>query len=298
MPFASDCIEQANVCLNDLLVVQGQQKTTGSIAFQLRDYATGNPLDLSLYLDDSSSSSSSSLSSFSSSSSADWDGAYLLLKDMPGNTVLYLEKQLTIVDKTTGQVRLDAEEDTLPDAGMFIGVVELWNKGVRRKVVPLYFAVEPTLTSGSNVWPLTIAEVRLALRDSCPEINLLLDEKEYADKEIAFHIRRAVDYWNEVPPPIRKYTPATFPFHFNWTEAVIGQLMQTVAIWKLRNHLEYAADGVTVDDTRRWRDYVELGKMKWEEYKNWVKQKKIEINIDGGFAKMSSGYARYWWWNR
>lgn len=298
MSFANDCLENAQVCVNDLLFVQGQQRVAGVIDFQLRDYRTGNPLDIDQYLNPSSSSSSS-MSSFSSQTGDRADGCWLLLKDYATNQVFYLAKQLTIVNAALGQVRLTTDETDLDVAGMYLGVVEIWKDNARRKLIPLYFEVEPSLTADQKYRPLTIAEVRLALRDSCPDLNFLLDAQEYADKEIAFMIRRAVDFWNETPPPIIQYTPITFPYHFHWMEAVIGQLQLSVSTWKLRNHLQYTAGGVTVDDTSRWKDYLEQGQLRWQTYQAWVRNKKIEINVAGAYVTLASPYSApdtaSWW---
>lgn len=305
MAFANDCLEMSNQCLNDILVVQTEQATEGNVDFQIRDKRAGNPVNLNDLLDGSSSSSSSSSnsstfpSSSSSSSSSTPDpvkhGVELLLKEAPESSQYYLQKMLEEVDYSQGKVRLVAEDDDLEQAGLYIGVAVVWKNGIRIRNYPLYFEIEPSLEDIHKYQGLSIAEVRLALRDSCPDINFLLDEKEYAAKEIAWAIRRAVDYWNEVPPPVETYNTSNFPYHYHWMESVIGELQVMVGTWKLRNHLDYNAGGVSIDDTRRWRDYMEQGLLRQKTYKDWVLQKKLELNINGSIMLLRSNYASGWW---
>jgi hypothetical protein len=131
---------------------------------------------------------------------------------------------------------------------------------------------------------LSIAEIRIAMRDRCPEANFLIDDVEFSNEEIAFCIRRPVDYWNETPPPLRVFTPGNFPFRYHWCEATIAQLLRIGAIWYSRNHLTYQAAGVSVNDKDKSNEYMQIHQQIWGEYKNWVLLQKKSMNLDQMYA--------------
>jgi hypothetical protein len=62
-----------------------------------------------------------------------------------------------------------------------------------------------------------------------------------------------------------------------------------VATWMRRNDLDYQAAGLTVADTKKWPDYMKMGEDRQNKWKEFVKHKKIEINIEGGYMYLG-GY--------
>jgi hypothetical protein len=62
--------------------------------------------------------------------------------------------------------------------------------------------------------------------------------------------------------------------------------MCMVAYWLQRNNLDYSIAGLTVKDTARWPEYMQMGEAKKKEYKDWAHQKSIELNIKGGFRSL------------
>lgn len=153
----------------------------------------------------------------------------------------------------------------------------------------MYLEIEPNNSSNLGDYPLTIAEVRLAMRDECAESNFLIDDLEFTDKEIAYAIKSAVDYWNETPPPVCNFTYGTFPFRFHWKQAVMGLLLRQGGVHKLRNWLPYTGGGVNVNDQAIWQHYMSLGNTMWDEYRQFVQNKKVEINITGSFSGLIGG---------
>jgi hypothetical protein len=59
----------------------------------------------------------------------------------------------------------------------------------------------------------------------------------------------------------------------------------------MRNDLDYNAGGVTVQDTLRWKSYMAISEQLWNEWKQWVKDVKYNLNVMGGFVVLG-GYRR------
>lgn len=202
----------------------------------------------------------------------------------------------TIVDAAQGRVDIQVpavateypgisrvEIAVLDDTGSVVFTNECWlivNRGQWAK------DVEPN-------GPPSIAEIRLHLRDSGPEDNLWRDIEEFDLAEIAACIERPVLYWNESPPPIPvRFNTVNFPFRYNWLNGIIACLYQLAARWYRRVHLPYSAGGLSVDDKNKSQEYELIGQRLWEEYKQWVLMKKVQMNMDAGWGTLSSPYSR------
>jgi len=140
--------------------------------------------------------------------------------------------------------------------------------------------------------PPTIAEVRLFLRDSGNAESYLLDNFKFDDAEIALAIMLPVQYWNEIPPPVNRFNTMNFPFRYHWLHAISGHLMNMVAEHQRANHLEYSAGGVSVNDKNKELNYSQIAHLRLEEYKQFVRAKKIEINIRSGYGSFGYTYRR------
>jgi len=129
---------------------------------------------------------------------------------------------------------------------------------------------------------ITMAEIRLAIRDKCPEENFLLDCVEFTNTEIAWAIRRPLDLWNDLPPqmPRYRYSAATFPFRYYWLQGAAGELFQMAAYQYERNNLRYAAGNLTVDDKSQGRSYQEFSDKLRQEAYQWILRKKKELNMN------------------
>jgi hypothetical protein len=156
--------------------------------------------------------------------------------------------------------------------------------------------------AGVAPWPFgppTIPEIRLHLRDSAPEDNLWLGVQEFDLAELAACIERPIHYFNESPPPIYQiFSTANFPARHHYLEAIIGCLYQMASLHYARVHLPYQQQqGLTVDDKKKAEQYAAIGKEKWEEWKNWVRHKKIQFNATASFQSIGSPYYGNLWWN-
>ena len=284
MAFSNTCLDSGYTSLRGVPSVEVDQCTEGEAAFQLRDPATGQVVDLTQY----------GINDSSSSSSGEYTGVRVVLKELPSSNQIWWQKDdIEIVSASEGQIKIPYTPHDTRRAGIFTAEAQIWQDGTMRRIFPFFFSVNPSLSgqpSDSN-YVLSIAEVRMTLRDVDPYENKLLDELEYTQEEIMLAIRRCVQYWNEVPPPIGTYTPSNFPYPYHLSIGVAGILYSMAVHQKLRNDLPYNAGGLTVQDTVKWVQYREMQDRLDTEWKSWVKAKKYQKNIEGAFMTLGSGYA-------
>ena len=198
-------------------------------------------------------------------------------------------------DPVDGQVYVEIEPNDLLCPGTYLANILLVDEGVVKQMYEMYLESAPSIAWGQySQQPITIAEIRLWSRDTSPEVNDLLDEVEYSDNEIAAAIRRGVDLWNSTTPMLNQhtYTPTTFPWKFRsqWIDVTIGFLKNMAADWYERNHLQYQAGGVTIDDRNKWQSYRKDGQFRLQQYKDWLKDVKVQLNMMGGWGR--TGYFR------
>ena len=290
MPFNQICVDAGYSTLRDVPEVTIDQCATGEARLTLR-WPNGQPIDLTQY----GIYNSSSLSS----SSPMADGVLINVKEMPNSSRLWAQEEATIIDAVNGVVSFEYDPTAMTRrAGIFTADAQIFENGLMRKLYPFFLIVNPAMTgaSGDSNQMLSIAEIRMTMRDTDPESNFLLDELDFTTNEIALMIRRAVDYWNEVPPPLSVYTSSNFPWRYHLSRGVVGLLHQMAAMYKMRNNLDYSAGGVTVADTIKWQQYENIGTRMWDEYRKWVRDKKYEINIQGGYMTLGSGYDRTYYY--
>lgn len=214
-----------------------------------------------------------------------------IVKEMLHNAITYIDKTLpTPGTPADGIVTIALEPEDLPYAGMWYAAVITFDAdGDKVGEYPMWFEVRKGVNSavpGNN--PINIAEIRLMCRDSVPEMNALLLEYEFSDTEIAFCIMRPVEEWNEALPPVTTYTGATFPWRENWRKATTGYLMRTAARKLLRDDLEYSAGGLAINDKRKWDAYAKMGDKLIEEWRTWMKQKKVQLNSQYCYGTVGS----------
>lgn len=139
--------------------------------------------------------------------------------------------------------------------------------------------------------PPTVPEIRLHLRDSDPRESFLLDNLRFDDAELALAITRPVEYWNETPPDLgRVYTTQSFPWRYHWLEAICANLFWMAAERFRANNLQYSAAGVQVNDQDKELNYERAAQRRDAEWKNFVRRKKSEINLNSAYGGVGSGY--------
>ena len=252
----------------------------------------------------SSSSSSSPLPSDSSESVEDCD--FSIKFRMLENISLGCDRKLAqtftaeIVAKDTGHVRVTIPAEKTRRPGIYFGEMALVATAADGQDAvyfsnTFYVLIENGNFRGSksqsNLGPPMIAEVRLHLRDSRGgEDNFLLDNVKFDDAEIMLAATRAVQYWNEIPPDVKRYTTANFPYRYHWLEAIAGYLFLMAAEHYRANSLTYSAAGVSVNDMDKEPNYERAAEGRLQEWKMFVLRKKAEINLNNGFGGVGSTY--------
>lgn len=210
-----------------------------------------------------------------------------------------LELPVTITNASTGTVAVALTPVSVAAPGVFYAEIALINPAAQ---TPGYDCVifsnmfsliisRSTFSTAVPGGPPTIAEIRLHLRDSSPNESFLLDNLMFDDAEIALAIVRPVQYWNEVPPPIdMTFDTHNFPFRYHWLEGICANLFFMVAEQFRRNQLNYNAAGVALDDQNKEMNYERAGQTRWQAYREWVRAKKAEINLEGAYGEIGSLY--------
>jgi hypothetical protein len=195
----------------------------------------------------------------------------------------YIDKDMGILDAATGMTQLVLTKSNLAYAGVWLAAVQVLEGEDVIIQYEIYLYVEKGLHSSerTNV-PISMADVRMALLDCCPADNSLLDDVEFGDAEIVHAIRMPVDEWNETPPLISgyQYTPATFPYRYNWTQATAAELLRMASRRLFRNKLDYSAGGLQVQDRARAPIYDQIAERMRKEWKEWILREKRRINAE------------------
>jgi len=204
----------------------------------------------------------------------------------------YLNKTCTIVDAANGMITLQLKPADIPYAGVWLAAFMLYNgEDALISQYDVYLYIKKSLNSAEcQNYVITVAEVRYALLDRCPEENALLDDFEFSDSEIMFAIMRPVDEWNETPPIIQnyQYTAATFPYRYHWLDATCAELLKMTSRKLIRNKLDYNAGGVAVNDKSRAPIYAQLAEQMHMEYIRWMRLEKARINAENCYGGLRS----------
>jgi len=143
-----------------------------------------------------------------------------------------------------------------------------------------------------NLGPPTIQEIRLSLKDNAGADNVLLDDVEFDAAEIAQAVLRPLQYWNEIPPPMRPMqTTKTFPFREMWLLGIQAYLLEIASHNYRRNQLSYSAGGVSVDDKNKDQPYSAVSARLLQRFQEMCRAKKIEINISLFSGSLGSPYS-------
>jgi hypothetical protein len=257
--------------------------------------------------DVSSSSSSESVSSLSTSSESLPDGCeppgcnqvklrFREILDF-GSTAPTYECCGEVTNACNGKVRVNITDKTICPGVYWAEIAVCDDEGcpilsnvfrlvIERSLWAQLFPKRAKLHFG----PPTLAEIRLHLRDSSAEESLLLDHIRFDDAEVALAIVRPIEYWNEIPPPLQPATTANFPHRFHWMDAIAANLFLMVEEQFRANNLSYSAAGVQVNDQDKEQNYARAAERRWASWKEFVKRKKSQLNLDQCWGEVASGY--------
>jgi len=130
-------------------------------------------------------------------------------------------------------------------------------------------------------------DIRIYLRDNDPELNLLLDDVEFTEKEIRTAVTLAVDEWNDTPPDIssRRHTEIDFPYRWALLQGATANLLTMAAARYRRNQLNYNIPGGAVDDQNKAPQYEAAAAKHGQQWKDWMVRKKSELNANLGWGR-------------
>jgi len=133
--------------------------------------------------------------------------------------------------------------------------------------------------------PPTVLDVRMALCDTSPACNELLDDLEFSDVMILNAIERAIDEWEETPPRLsRHFDATTFPFREHLIKGAVGYLIEAIMYKYMRNRMQYSASGLTFDKNDKGQVYLQLAGMARHEWKAFVAAMKTSMNMEECFG--------------
>ncbi|RIZ71263.1 MAG: hypothetical protein D0530_04875 [Methylococcales bacterium] len=275
-------------CLGSKFVLNVKQGQRVNLTLNLVD-RTGTVIDLTPI-----SGKIITTSSSSSSGGPLMYTARFMAEERPDSHMLTMDVPAVVTDYAKGivEVQLDRAQTNRP--GIFFAQVAIFDTdGNLMQSTPYWLSVEHTVQTESN-GPISIAEVRLILRDVCPDQNFLLDDVEFSDTEIAFCIIRPIDEFNETYQPKTSYTASTFPWRSHWLNAASGYLMRMAANSYARNYLDYGVSGAQINLQNKVKIYTELSSQLLAEWKEFIKSSKLEQNIENAWGTQRSSYVRRW----
>jgi len=135
-----------------------------------------------------------------------------------------------------------------------------------------------------NDAPMTDMEIRIYLRDTDPEANLLLDDFEFTPEEIRTAMNITVDRWNDTPPDIHRMDYDEFPYRSILLMGVCSNLLSMAAHRYRRNSLAINAGGTSVNDQDKAREYDTAAARLRDEYLQAIRMKKRELNVNCGWG--------------
>jgi hypothetical protein len=211
---------------------------------------------------------------------------YVIRKSLFTEEYTEVDCSVSSVDK--GLVDVFIPANIMGQPGLHLAGIQVYNlEGKLITQNPRYLEITPSTISVNR--PITIAEVRFALRDY-PEANNLLNDVEFSDNEIAYCITRPVDRWNSMLPDVGRYDVHTFPWHDMHVNATIAELLKIAGYHYMRNQLPYSSGGLSVDDKNKGPAYMQMAQQELAKFEQFCMERKLEANIMGGFVWLPGPY--------
>jgi hypothetical protein len=204
--------------------------------------------------------------------------------DIDGNQVVTHEVSGTIADAATGIVQARLPTLIVSRAGLYQLSWGFYRDSVLKIVNDGLLSVERSLYGNiteapAHNGPPTISEIRMQMMDSSPAENLLLDDVEFNDEQIALAITKPIMDFNESLPPLNTlFNTLNFPWRSHWLDATIAYLYRFAAAGYRRNRLATRAGGVDVDDKNKEAEYLRMSQLMLEEWKKFVLMRKTQLN--------------------
>ena len=207
--------------------------------------------------------------------------------------------QGTVTDFDNGIVVFHLTEKQTTEPGMYLAEIGLFRGEYLMTRWPVYVVIEPSVFAGNTragVYGgmITVPEIRLLLRDTMPEDNYLLDEREFSDVEILTCMRRPIDYWNGIRPPDREltYQYNKFPEQFRhfFLQGAMGYVLEIAAADYRRNSIPTTAGGIQLADREKWTQYDNRSRELLQEFQTWARETKYGMSMGLATGAMLSPY--------
>ena len=244
----------------------------------------------------------------------DRDGAAVNLEDLENNVKeplevhtsfreasflenVVLDDVATIVNKADGLVKFKLPSEVRNNAAIYLGEVGVRSASLAERefyvINEFYVYVEPSNWSDVLVTTIPLAELRMSIRDSSLFENELLGNYEYDVAELSYAAARTVRYWNEIPPPVARFTTRAFPFTNLWITGTQLFLFDLIQEYYRRNQFPYSAGGLSVDDRNKFQLYRVAWADKMQQFTQDLQMLKARLNIEGASGTVFGTYRYY-----
>lgn len=140
--------------------------------------------------------------------------------------------------------------------------------------------------------PPSLLEIRSLMMDRDRADNSLINRVEFSTDQILQALVQPIQYFNDQPPPLGEFTTRNFPWRSAWQDATIGNLLVMAAHNYRRNTLPYSAGGISIDDKNKEREYLAYAQQLLQGYKDFVLNKKVELNAQLMTGHIGSAFGR------
>lgn len=259
------------------------------VGTDLRRYGIVGSTDLGV-LESSSSSSSSS-----SAASLDYGHVKIRFREAALVVSTTYEVSAAVLSAADGIVMCVVPSQVMTKPGIWFaeaGAINADGDLMFTDEIYIYMEHSAWTTGGGTHGPPLIDDIRLAMRDSSPYENELLEDYDFGVVEICHAAIRTVNFWNEQPPIIAnaRYSTFTMPFREIWTAGIKLWLFQMAEEHYRRNHFKHSAGGVMTDDKNRHRDYNQAWKEQFQQFRRMVMHQKATINARNAYGTFGGAY--------
>ena len=206
-----------------------------------------------------------------------------------------------IADEDKGKLKIHLSPKETKYPGIYNGTVICYPLANEKAIIqerPFYVYITYGLEFPAPKGPLSLTEIRLYLRDSSPEENLLIDGYNFSDEEILLATKITIQKFNDMLPrenfPV--FTSSNFPFRTILMDGILGQLFFMAAEWHRKNNLQYSAGGVSLNDKNKEPNYLQAANMHWQQFLQDAKAEKVKFNMDLNWSMVPSAYGGTWWY--
>ena len=152
-------------------------------------------------------------------------------------------------------------------------------------------SVPPSRPAFSRRTVQLIEALRLMLRDY-PELNRLIDGYESSPRFLAWALVDALDDINNTPPSLGQFTLDTFPYASLLIRGAAANVIESVGLLQLRNHLPFSDGGIQVGISSKSPMLQSWAGMFRAQYERKLQQYKVSQNIERAWG--GGVHSDYW----